>query len=443
MKPCFAIAYGLLLAAVPLLGIAHAASNPPKPAEPPPTSAKGRGLSDERWSDKAYGLSLKPPLGVRMLSQTADDYLLRIADEGGLFNMSVSVKQSRSPLTLEKVAQLAQEQVGKAQGVAQLLSKKEMQLAGRPGIVMYFKMPYGKSGYSMFGQSVVQLSPLSYAVIEAVCDIAKQEEIQPLYEQMLASLEITDPRELDKQREAAIQAGLQFRIALSLKQIHSALVSEQYYRMVEAGKDIGYMRVRQQTGKRDGKNAVALELQYRFAMSGGWIDLLANYFLFDDDSSEQWSITTTRRYDAPVAPGKGAAAVTKENFVETGIRAGNELTITIDSPAGHKQQKFEVPKSGYLSQVEAWLLPQLLPIDRPATYGFYCYHSNLGKITYRTEQVTPTLDGYSMNTTLSPNEPAIRASFGSDRKLQEKALNAQRSLVPATPDEILKIWRTK
>jgi hypothetical protein len=406
-----------------------------------PAGAAGRVLADERWVDRAYGMSLQPPLGVKMVSQSADDYLLRIADEAGIFTMSAAVKHSRSPLTLAKVVDQAQKQVQGAQGVAQLVSQKPVQLAGRPGNILYFNMPLGKSGQAMFAQAVVQLTPTTYAVFEANCEFQHMGKVQPLFESMLQTLEIVDPRELDKQREAALGLGQQFRTGLTLKQIHAALVDEQYYRMLELGKDIGYMRVRQQAGKKDGKNAVGIELQYRFAMAGGWIDLLANYWLFDDDSSEQWTITTTRRFDRPVGGGAAGAAVTKETFVETGIRAGQTLTITLDAPAGHKQHAFEVPRVGYLSQVESLMLAQLLPIDRPATYGFYCYHSNLGRITYRTDQVTPALTGFTLSTTLSPNEPAIRSSYDSSRRLTEKALSPERTLTPTSAQEIQRLWR--
>jgi hypothetical protein len=430
-------------------------------------------LSNERWIDRTYGLSLLPPAGTRTVTQTVDDYVMRMADDQGVYTMSLSVHHSKKALAFEKVVDAAKEQLGWAQPTVAPIAERPFKVQGRPAHLLYVQLPQVKGKDLLMAQLLVEVNPETFAVLEMQAEMAKKVVVTPIFEAVAASVEIADPKELNKQREQAIDAGQAWHDKLTLKQIHGALIPDQLFRMYDTQKnqDMGYMRVRQSVAAKGQQPGVVVEVQWRSVIGPVFFDTLAEYFLSDDNNSELWSITTTQRPAAeattrPVGkPGKNPAD-TKANptFVETGIRVGDEITVTVDEPPGPRQpskpmkKTFQRPKTiivervkggklvpetiavAYLSQVESLLLPQLLPLDVPNTYGFYCYHSRRGLVTLRTDQVTPTLKGIAIETRLTTNEAALRLLVDGQHHVLEKQLSPQIKLVPTSAAELQKLW---
>ena len=189
---------------------------------------------------------------------------------------------------------------------------------------------------------------------------------------------------------------------------------------------------------------IGIEVKYRVMIGEATVDSEAKFFLADDRSSEMWSITTTRRQPPSAQNPKGLPVT----FVETGVLEtpapdALQLRITLEGPTGSKTMRHPLPPVGYLSRVEAHLLGQLLPIDEPATYGLFWYHSNKRHIAYRTENLTPTRSGHKIQTHLSPNDPALTTTYDRKRKITAKQLSDQVRLVPAHPKMIQQRWKLR
>lgn len=398
--------------------------------------AGARELSKTRWRERAYGISLRPPVGTKMLQQTADQLLLRIADQEGAFTMSVDVKHARKPLKLKEVIGAAQRQMFRAQPVTEVLEIKIRKIAGRPGAVLYFRVPQADGHDALVAQALIHFAKKRIAVIDLKTPFKRREDFRPMFEAVLDTVKIVDPDVLNQRREAALERGRQWRRGLTLEQIHEALREEYYYRLIESGKDIGYIHVREYQTHAKGKPGVAIDVRSWIHLDKWTIHSVAHYFLSDDATRELWTIKTTRW-----PRGASSSSTRSRTFTETGVRAGDRITVTIAGPAGHQVHKYTKPEVSYLSQVEARLMPRLLPVNHPATYAFYWYNSSKGAVTLRTDRVTPMLTGYTITTRPTPNAPAQTSAYTGDGRLREKRLPGDRKLIPADEQMIRKLWQ--
>jgi hypothetical protein len=420
----------VMVVVVMLTGLAAA-----QPAEQVPP----RDLADPPWQDKAHGISVRPPIGTRLVEQTADDYLLRIIDEAGKFQITVALKKSAADLTLEQVLRSAREQIKTFQPASDVVGSEVKKIGQLEGAIIYFRVPQPVGDDLLIGQAIGRIDAQRFVLMELRCVITAGPQYIPTFEAVTQSLSIANRGELAAQRRAALERGQAWRHSLSIEKLHKSLIPEQFFRLVENGRDIGYLRVTQAQNA----NGVALhprpgvevEVRSRIVAQGVTIDSRAAMYLADDDAAEVWTITTTyRQRDA-----RGQEQL--RTFTETGARTGETMEIAINGPEGLKKPKYKRPVVGYLSKVEAETIGQLLPRDRAGDYGFYWFDSRSGKMTFRSEQVTPTLSGFTLTSRPTPNAAALRATYDAQGRLLRKQLGPNRELVAATRQMILRQWK--
>lgn len=395
-----------------------------------------RELSKERWNDEAYGISLRLPVNVQTRTQTGDDYLLRVADREDYFTMGLAVRQSRSPLTLDKVVSMAKDQLTSQRGGRPIREEERREYAGRKAAVLYFRVPRAASDREdmHLSQAIIELSPQLYAVFEAHCNMSEAEPVRTTFENVLDTLRFSDPEKIARERREQLERGRKWQQTLTPEKLHEALQGVQRLRLLEDGSDVGFVRIDHERIEQEDEMGVQITVRTRIEREGTIVISVGEYFLADDRSIEVWSVKTTRR-----PRGKTGQ---DQTYRETGVRSDNTVDISYDGPYGSDRQRFQRPGVGYLNQVEARLLPHILPTDRTNTYGFYAYNPNQQRITYRTIRVMPTLSGFTIIERFAPNAAPIEARYDSDGQLIKKTFgeNGQRELIPATAEELERIW---
>jgi len=257
------------------------------------------------------------------------------------------------------------------------------------------------------------------------------------FEAVLQTVRVADQQKLAEQRERALSRAQQWRQRLKPKQLHAALQRGIFLRMVRQDTDIGYMQVDQYTTEVDKTPGVRVDVKLRMQVETTAVRSVAHFFVADDGRSEYWSTRIERLESAdPHQPQPKSTA-----YVTTGIRTGRQLQIAHDGPTGHTAQTLETPPIGYLSQVEALLLPQILPREQPATFSFYWYHAERDRITLRTDQVTPTVTGYVVASRPSPNEPEQQTTCDGQGKVTAKRLAGGIRILPTDAATIQRLWR--
>ena len=86
-------------------------------------------LDTVRWREHSHGLSLRPPLGSRLVSQTADDALVRFYGAGGDL-IRLYIKKSNVELTLNDLIPEAIHQLGGVYPSARILTQKQLEQGG-------------------------------------------------------------------------------------------------------------------------------------------------------------------------------------------------------------------------------------------------------------------------------------------------------------------------
>lgn len=107
-----------------------------------------------------------------------------------------------------------------------------------------------------------------------------------------------------------------------------------------------------------------------------------------------------------------------------------------------EELEWQTPPEGYLSQVEAQLIPSLLPRNEQQDLGFYAYASNDAELALRTLQVFPGEEAgtYVVRERVTPNSPEVVSTYDAAGRLIHRQMADGRVLVPATPDEMRLIW---
>ncbi len=407
-----------------------------------PNAPLTRELAEQRWVDQAYGLSLRPPMGTRLIQDATDEYLLRIVDDENRFAIGMKVSEAARQMSVEQIVEAAEKQIREAQELTRTISKRTAQLAGRDAAVVYFQGPNAAGLPWLIGQAVVPIDGRNYAVIEIRCLYQFAGAYRPVFEAVLESLQIADQRELARQRAQAIERGEQWLRSITAEHRHAALIDQQYFRVIENRRDVGYIRIRQAAADRPvaGQSQQGIEVDIRMRMREGQLiaDTSASMFLSDDQFTEIWEITTT--YRRPLAP---EDEVAQRTFVESGLRRGNRIEVRLARANEDETKTYERPAQGYLSLVDAQLIGQLLPHDRAGRYGFYWFNRQSATVTFRTDQVIPALSGYRLITRPQPNSRPVSAAYDADANLVERTLSDGRRMVATDPQTILQIWQER
>ncbi|MBI1371202.1 MAG: hypothetical protein GC159_00340 [Phycisphaera sp.] len=445
-KQCAIVTAAVLTLTILLVARARAADDgtpPPVERATAPDEPLVRPLTDDRWEDHAYGMSFRLPAMAR--TSRAEGSLVEIIDEQKLYTLTVKNKRPPKLLTLDAAILSGIDEMAHQQNTNQLVeAAHKVALSDRQAGVLKFHSPQALGGPVFVAFGIVPIDMASFVVLEIRCDYDNREKVEPIFDAVLASVEFGDLKELQEVRRKQLDMTRSWRQAMAdggiNATIEAALIPEQWYRIIEKNKDVGYVNIVQKHGERELRKGTIVTVRSRVAVKGKYVDSLDQYFLSDDDEMEAWSQRATERPEIAVLAPRGKAAPQNPTIVKTGIRTGPHLTITIDDPTGKHATEYVRPDVGYLSQVESWLLPQILPINRPGTYGFYYYNPEERKITFRTDKVIPALTGYTVITRLTPNAPEIHANFDRQRQLIEKRAGATR-VISATREQIEGLWR--
>jgi len=398
-------------------------------------------LGTQRWREHSHGISLLPPLGSRLISQTADDAIMQIVgDTGYIINMYI--KKSSVDLDIPAITPKAIHQLGAVYPSAIILDQNTLQFQGRPGVVLYFKIPDKKRGDWVMGQTFIQLNPRTFVMLKLEVDDPRFQEVQKIYEAVIHSIDVQNPKELDQLRAQEISNGQARLKQFTPARLRQAIRPEEWLRIVENNQDVGYMCIKNKTDTSMGLPGVRVDIQTRFFLGRNTYDSTSNFFASDNGTQEFWSIRTTIRPIQPALAQKANAPPNINSWAETGVRSNHKITVSLERPSGIDKHEWQQPPQGYLSQIKVHLLDRLLGNPESQTMGFYAYHPNSQKIVYRTTSVETAPDGTTaIHTRPSPEQDEYVTYYTPDGKFIKRLLPGGRSILPATKQELAVKWR--
>lgn len=248
----------------------------------------------------------------------------------------------------------------------EILSQQVQDIAGRPGA--YLAASYWYEGIKWLRlQAIVEVGPREHMVLlyngPIRGPIRSQQEREPLFQQVLASLRLLEDRLSRAELEAALAAGKRWLSAIDEERLGKAILPEQFLKFELEGKPVGFVRIGQSSARSKGSAGVRIrERGWMFDGDGRLRRLQTNMFVSFDQHAENWKTSVTT-----LVPATAAGPAYIENALEEGLRARGVLLSSqvyqLSRPV-KENPAMEVPEA-YVSRVLARMLPQL--VGDPAT----------------------------------------------------------------------------
>ena len=417
------------------------------------------GLLRDPWAGKTNEQMLKAIAARKTVGSKDRAVLLSFVDDGALLRvegdityvMRLLIRQVTKGTHINIIAGKVVGAVGTDFPSAILTTEKAIEVAGRQGALLYYKIPDKDKGDAALGQALIEINDGTYAILRFDAPFVLFEDVRTIFEAVLNSIKIRPPEQLAEQRRVNLERGKMWRQMISAKQLHEVTGDTQLLRILQGGEDIGFMAIETRPATELNLPGLAVNVQARVLVGFNAQDrehvrpyvqdTQSTFYLSDDDTQEIWKINTTARLKPQLD--KPRAAEKQLTWAETGVRSDGQVKVFRPGVAARKQQAWSKPDA-YLSQVDLHLMGRLLPHKKPMEFGFYAYLPAANKISYRTVRVEPTPDGgYMIYTRATPEYGESVAQYDKDRKLIGRLLSGGRALIPTTTDELERLWKAK
>ncbi|MBX3365252.1 MAG: hypothetical protein KF866_10845 [Phycisphaeraceae bacterium] len=345
-----------------------------------------------------------------------------------------------------------------------------LKIAGLQADRFYMQMPDAVGDEIVVrGYTVVEVTSGQYVVFELRCETQHIEVSRLMYETLVAGATFVDPLMLEAERGKAVMRGQAAlgRLSQNVYDEAAALVADRWerlYRPAPTGADadateLGYRRTRAWKGVRGELDPSTAPSRYRredhqpgylFAIQsrilhsdGSAIDSVARYFMSLDGKQEYWTILMTVRN----RPGQTQGGPLP-TYVETGVRDERMMRIVIHAPGEPPKEILPlIQGGGYISQVQTFLLPQLLILGGIADdYAFYAYSSQEQQIRLRTVSVqrpahNPSL--WRITTRLRVQDRPQVAEYAENGMWLRTHVGDGKVWEPIRFERLVELWRRK
>ncbi len=466
---------------------AQAAKTAPGARQQPATGvSSGPGatvLSPDPYRVESAGLSFYVPERATLKSATAGgEPSFQIMAEDATWWIDVRTPAtSNAELTVTDAGEAALQQLlsryGEEEGttirtVGRVLEKIDRLVtdASRPDLEafrFYVALPQvGKDVAIVRGYTLWKVSSNRFVAFELTTTEAEFPRVKGVYETVSGAARFEDMSAVMSQRALAIKAGMSLLERVGATEMKEAIAVrhdrlERLYVPAPTAADsdareIAYRRIRCHEGQRgeldptrpksrwsaaDRQPGYLLQVDARYLDgSSRIVDMESLFFMSADRNEEAWTIRQALR--------EGGKVVTT---AETGARNGLSMTVRTEISGQPNPQVFSprFESEAYISQVESYLLPQLLIGARlPATYGFYVFQSRDGRCKLRTDVLEQPADrpGLWRLTTSFADEPqkTRQVSLYNDAgELIRTELPDGMVWEPIELDRLVRLWRTK
>ncbi len=390
------------------------------------------------------------------MQRNADEASLHILGDGGTYNITLWVRTTAEPIDIDHLMAKMVGQVGMDHPSAEILEQKPTKMLDKPAGAIYVRIPDSKRGPWILGQTFALIQDNTYVLLEFETMPTHLQMTTAIFEAIVASMKIEDPKKIDQDRIDMIEGGVAWRANVRNLDLQQAIVAQQWLRILLNNSEVGYMHVAQRTGRQMDANGICVNVDAHMEYAKKVFESTSQFFVSDDDTMEVWSIKTSSY--PQVARGMAPNPLSTSTITETGIRSKTKITVNRDTGAARKEYNWDLAlpreflpndqvqhlEKNYLSQVELWLIPHLLPIKDPRPYGFYAYYSNAHKLAFRTVRVEAQSDGgYIVYSRPTPEAPEQVSHFNAAGMLVEQEIPGGETLKPASKDEIRAQWNVE
>lgn len=472
----------------PALTGARPAAAPP-PAKPAPAAKPSHNpgvveFGEDPLKIESIGLTMPLPLGcIAQIDTAGHDVGARIAPKDASWAIRIGSPRGTADMTTAQVGDAAIVTLLESYGITdkdsnvlgtrgRMLTREPQEgdppilISGKPADRWYVTLPPLEGRQPVVrGFTVIQTGPGQFITFELLTTEADLARTKPIYQTTVAAATIEDPTLLAAARAGALTAGLKVFDNLGTQAIRDIIATtperwERLYRPSPTGSvldevEVAYRRIKFSVGNRgalnpaergsaDRQEGFVVEMDARLIDGTSIIDSRSVYFMSFDREDEAWVVTNAFRIAGSTAK--------PPVFRETGGRTKSSMMVRVEGTGKPPETiRPSVPGEGYISQVEAAMLPQLLLRHAiTAEYGFYAYQSSANTIRMRRdilERVTDAESGrpdhWKLITRLSEDKPPQTVYF-TDKGVHLRTEMPDGSFwEPTNIEALAKLWKSK
>jgi len=345
-----------------------------------------------RYIDKINGYSLRGPAGAtrrreysrsRLVSWTRRDTATGAVDLTLVVLKRAEVKKK---IDLKAYAKDLKRKLAREQ---QLFIHKPWvtTLAGKPAIDL--NGTGGLTGLGLWQRQVwVLVRDGQFLILAISGPKARKDNLDAVFTKALATLELTDPAEAIKTRNANLKRGADLLAGLTDRRLGAAFDGRlQWFLFSKDGKDVGYMSLKASRARRDGADGYEIVSTVRLKLPKDQLRRARR---------EQF---TTRKRDFSRWRETMLAEAGALRYLEEGIKQG-DMTVCHISSGGQQRtykKRLNVPTQKiFLPRAFAMVLPRLVDLKTTQAYAFATYTAQANDFDVRTFTVagaeTVTID---------------------------------------------------
>ncbi len=364
-----------------------------------------------RYADPIHGFSLRPPAETERLRQTAQGHLVswqkRDPQTGAVaWTLSVMEGVDRSErIDMDGYAEVLAEQL-RAEDNFKVESKDVKTLSDRPAVDL---RGITGGGFRLWQRQVWALAePHRFLIFVISGPETRKEELNDIHERVMDTLEIVDPEQERERLREALDRGRRGMEDLTPEGLRESVdrVRPRWYMVSVNDEKVGFMWQsvsREQWEETAGymvRNALMMQLPDDQPRR-----MWRQKFVSADRSTENW------RQRLEVGSGEAGGAI-----IEEGLRQDDRIVTTVSRGTQQNTHDKAIPahvREIYLPKALGVLLPHLLDLSEPETYGFASYESSADAFEMRTFTVEgpreATIGGEKVRAIRASDQPAADA----------------------------------
>ncbi len=327
----------------------------------------------ERYFNLAEGYSIRPPARASRVQQRAASrsvvWSARDRTTGAIEWRLIALRQSTDVTEgqlEDRAKQMAEDMDKKDEFVVQ--SSRVITAGGRKAIDLRVVQTIERG---QFWQRYVYVltAPGELFLLHIFGPAADREELLAVHEAVLGSLELLDTEKLLKQRQANLAAGGELLASITAEKLAAVVEPrDTWFLVTQLHNEIGFMVVRERATKVYGRDGVEVKAWSLLHVAGEPSRQVAVVMLASADrvmESCTWAIGAG-------GAGSSALSMTKD---------GNKLQFAMPGQLGarerttdtHQKVLDESVAPSYLPVAMSMMLPRLMDLAKPRSYGFAAY----------------------------------------------------------------------
>ncbi len=331
---------------------------------------------DKRYVDTLRGFSLRPPAGTerrrdrvaaRLVSWSMRD------DESGAIAWTLSVLQAtddRKKIDMKKYAETLKRQLEQVEGFVNVTTELSP-VADKAAI----HIRGVATGVQMWQRQVwILVSTGRFLIIKITGPKNDAAHLDKICDAVLATIQITDPNELKKQRKEMLDRGQELLGSITDEKLARIIDNDaRWFLMKLNKKDVGFMLMNEAITRNKGEHGYEVKQWIMMQIPNDRVRLMrCVMFTNSDRSVERWT-----QY---LQEGSGQTAVQSG---EDGIKQKDLIVCDISIAGKMSTHQKAVQDKIYLPKAMSFMLPRLVDLSKKTSYGFAVYASQSNSFDMR------------------------------------------------------------